>query len=100
MFVSSKRILDKPIRVGMEATASIHQNVSVGYYAVSPTGERTFVPYTPQEKTGIHFFISPGIKRKNHVKWKKTKGWKDRAKAKASQWHYHPTFGGLNTVSK
>ena len=48
----------------------------------------------------IHSFISPGISTYRHMKWTKTHNWKDKEKAKKSKWKYHPTFGGLNTVTR
>jgi len=77
-----------------------HQNISGGYYEVSPSGTRTYVPYTPLEKSGIHMFISPSIRKANHIRWTKTKGWKDKKAAKASKWKYTSVFGGLNTAPK
>jgi len=90
----------KPIRMSMEASSSIHNNVSKGYYNISPTGEKTFVPYVNNEIGEIHTFISPGINRYKRMKWTKTHKWKDKSQAKKSSWKYHPTFGGLNTVGK
>lgn len=90
----------KPIRLSSEATASIHQNVSKGYFEVSDNGVKTFVPYDKNEFGEIHGFISPGIAQYKHMKWTKTHNWKDQKKAKASKWKYSPTFRGLNTVSK
>lgn len=90
----------KSIRMSMEASSSIHANVSQGYYEVSLTGQKVFVPYDKNELGEIHSFISPNINRRKHMKWTKTHEWKNQKKAKKTKWHYHPTFGGLNTVSK
>ena len=95
-----RRILIKPIKLSSQATASIHQNVSPGYYEIGPKGEKRFVPYTTNEFGEIHEFISPHLRRYKHMKWTKTHDWKDQKKAKKSRWKYHPTYGGLNTVSK
>lgn len=95
-----RRILLKPIRLATEATSSIHQNVSPGYYNIDSYGIKTFIPYDKDEVGEIHSFISPRINTYRHMKWTKTHHWKDKEKAKKSKWKYHPTFGGLNTVSK
>jgi hypothetical protein len=96
----SQRILLKPIWAGKEAAIAIHQNISGGYWDISSSGKKTYMPYTPIEKARIHTFISPGICRMNHVRWNKTKTWKDQAAAKKSKWKYHPTFRGLTTTPK
>lgn len=90
----------KPIGLSSEATASIHRNVSQGYYKISTGGEKVFVPYKKDEMGEIHTFISPGRAKYKHMKWTKTHTWSDQEKAKKSHWKYTPTFGGLNTVSK
>jgi hypothetical protein len=84
----------KPIHLSSNASASIHANVSLGYYVVDPRGTKTFVPYDKNEMAEIHGFISPGIN-----KYKQTK-WKDKDKANRSIWKFQPTYGGLNTISK
>lgn len=94
------RIVLKPIRMSMEASASIHENVSPGYYNISLSGEKVFVPYNKNELGEIHSFISPGIDKHKRMKWTKTHTWKNQEKAKQSKWHHTTTFGGLNTVSK
>lgn len=94
------RLALKPIKLAMEATSSIHQNLSHGYFETTPTGEKFYVPYTRQEIGEMHSFISPRINTYKHMKWTKTHRWLDRKKAKASKWKYHPTFGGLNTAPK
>lgn len=80
--------------------AAAHQNISGGYYEISPKGERIYIPYTPIEKSGIHMFINPSIRKTNHMRWKKTKRWKDQKAAKASKWKCTPVFGGLNTAPR
>ena len=86
--------------MSLEASSSIHENVSRGYYEISPSGKRIFIPYDKNEMGEIHSFISPRIKRYRHMKWTKTHEWTDKVKAKKSMWKYTPTFGGLNTISK
>lgn len=88
----------KPIKMSMEASSSIHKNVSQGYYQLSPAGEKVFVPYDKNEIGEIHCFISPSINKRKRMKWTKTHKWKDQEKAQKSKWYHHPTFGGLNTV--
>ena len=100
MSITSRRILNKPIWAGKEMAIAVHQNISGGYYEVSPKGEKTYVPYTALEKSGIHYFISPSIRKANHIRWTKTNKWKDRKAAKASKWRCTPIFGGLNTSPK
>lgn len=95
-----KRILLKPIHLSSEATSSIHENVSKGYYQVTPSGTKIFIPYNKVEMGEIHSFISPGIDTYKNMKWTKTHEWKDQKKAKSSKWYYHSTFGGLNTVPR
>ena len=94
------RALLIPIKLAAHVTSSIHENISRGYFKIDPSGERVFVPYQKNEMGEIHSFISPGISRYKHMKWTKTKNWKNKEKAKSSKWKFHPTFGGLNTVSK
>jgi hypothetical protein len=94
------RALAIPIKCNYEVTRSIHENVSGGYYNISTSGEKIFVPYKKNELGEIHRFISPGISRYKHMKWTKTRGWSDKEKAKKSRWKYHPTFGGLNTAPR
>jgi len=90
----------RPIKMSMAASASIHQNVSQGYYNISPEGERTYVPYAKSEFGEIHSFISPRIDTYKKMKWNKTKDWKDQSKAKKSKWKSTAVFSGMNTVSK
>ena len=90
----------KPIYLSSETTASIHRNVSEGYYEILDSGLKIFIPYTKNEFGEIHEFISLQIQRYKHMKWTKTHEWKNQQKAKKSRWKYHPTFGGLNTVTR
>jgi hypothetical protein len=90
----------KYLSVPTEVSASIHKNVSKGYYQIDSNGNRTFVPYDKNEAGEIHSFISPGKMRYRHMKWTKTHDWKDQEKAKKSKWKYTPIFGGLNTKKK
>jgi hypothetical protein len=90
----------RSFRVDSETSSSIHKNVSKGYTQITPTGERVFVPYEDKELAVIHQSISPSQVRYKHMKWTKTKNWKDQAKAKKSKWKYTPTFGGLNTATR
>ena len=94
----SQRILLKPISLAPEVTSSIHNNVSQGYVQISPNGERKFVPYTAQETGEIHGFISPQLRVYNHMKWTKTKKWKDKQAAKNSKWKRNVTYDGYNKV--
>lgn len=95
----SQRSLIVPIRLDSHATASIHENMSRGYYKIDTSGQKVFIPYDRNEMGELHSFISPHRMRYKHMKWTKTRHWKDREKANKSNWKYHPTFGGLNTVS-
>lgn len=95
----SQRALLIPIRLDSHATASIHENVSRGYYKIDTSGQKIFVPYDRNEMGEIHSFISPRRMQYKHMKWTKTRKWKDKEKAKKSSWKYHPIFSGLNTVS-
>ena len=95
----SHRALIIPIRLNSHTTSSIHENVSRGYYQIDTSGQKVFVPYDKNEMGKIHSFISPQRMQYKHMKWNKTRKWKDREKAKKSKWKYHPTFGGMNTVS-
>lgn len=96
----SYRSLLVPIRVSSSTYSSIHKNVSRGYYIINKSGEKTFVPYNKNEVGEIHSFISPQKMRYKHMKWTKTKKWKNKEKAKNSKWICHSVFNGLNTVSK
>lgn len=89
----------KNIKSSVEDSKNIHKNVSLGYFIINKDKTRTFVPYSSQELGEVHTFISPSISRKKHMKWTKTRRWKNKEKAKNSKWNYTPTFGGLNTVT-
>lgn len=90
----------KPIRMSLEASSSIHDNVSKGYVQITPDGTRTFIPYQRNELGEIHGFISPTISKNKRLKWTKTRDWKDKEKASKSKWKMTAVMGGLNTVSK
>jgi len=90
----------KPIPISLEASSSIHLNVSKGYYNISSSGHKIFVPYDKNEIGEIHSFISPNLNKYRKMKFIKTRRWKDQESAKKSKWKYTPTFGGLNTVKK
>ncbi len=95
----SRYAFKKAFRVDSETSSSMHQNVSKGYTQISPNGERVFVPYVKQELAVIHSGLTPK-NHYEHMKWTKTRHWKDKTKAKTSKWKYTPTFSGMNTVSK
>jgi len=90
----------RPNYVGAEMSASIHREVSRGYTDIAPDGTKTYVPYTKQEFGSIHAAISPYRNALKRIKWTKTHKWKDQEKAKKARLVRHPTFGGLNTVSR
>ncbi len=90
----------KYFSVPSEVSSSMHENISRGYYEISPKGERKFVSYDTDEMGKLHSFLSPSRDRYKHMKWTKTHDWKDQKKAKKSHWKETKTFGGLNTVSK
>jgi hypothetical protein len=90
----------KYFSVPTPVSASIHENVSRGYFQTDENGNKKFVPYTEEEFGEIHSFLNPMKNRFNHMKWTKTRDWKDKKKAEKSKWKYTKVGGGLNTISK
>jgi hypothetical protein len=90
----------KNFKAPSEVSASFHANISRGYYSVDEKGNKTFIPYDTNEMGELHSFLSPGKDHYKHMKWNKTKDWKDKEKAKKSKWTKTEISGGLNTISK
>ena len=74
----SQRALLVPIRLKSHVTASIHENMSRGYYKIETSGQKVFIPYSKNEMGELHSFISPYKMRYKHMKWTKTRKWKNR----------------------
>ena len=90
----------KYFSVPTAVSSSIHENVSRGYFEIDSNGNKKFVPYNENELGEIHCFLNPLKNRYTHMKWAKTREWKDKQKAKKSKWKCTKISGGLNTISK
>jgi len=90
----------KDFKSTSEVSSSFHTNISRGYWKTDEKGKRTFVSYDTNEMGELHSFLSPGKDHYKHMKWNKTKDWKDKEKAKKSKWKKTEITGGLNTISK
>jgi hypothetical protein len=88
----------KHFRSTSEASSSLHQNISRGYYEIDEQGNKVFVAYDRDEMGQLHSLLSPGKDHYKHMKWTKTHDWKDRVKAKKSRWKKTKVMGGMNTA--
>jgi hypothetical protein len=72
--------------------------MSRGYYQIDEQGNKTFVAYDKNEMGELHSLLSPGKDHYRHMRWTKTRDWKDRDKAKKSRWKKTKIMGGQNTA--